>query len=232
MPRGDKKAILNYELELHSFTQQLHIVDIIGSIDDKIESNNKMIEKILEFGDLKYNNINPIYDKFINYARFLKGKEASAKNYSDIKYSDYINYIRVKDLNANTNTYIPNNLNIPVAEENDILISFDGAIGRINIGLTGAYSSGVYKVIAKNVKNFGILFWSLRSDKNQNIMLEHTNGTTILHGSKCIDFLVIKQHNDIQIKYFNNIFDYIVSIKNENIKLNELKQLYLKKFFG
>lgn len=30
MPRGDKKAILNYELELHSFTQQLHIVDIIA----------------------------------------------------------------------------------------------------------------------------------------------------------------------------------------------------------
>lgn len=163
---------------------------------------------------------------------FTKGKEASSQNYKEEKSSNYINYIRVKDLNGQTDTYIPDNLGIPIASPNDILISFDGAIGRINYGLFGGYSSGIYKVLPKSKNNYGILYWSLKDDYNQNIMLEHTNGTTILHGSKSIKFLKIKSHTESDSDFFNILFDYSLKLKIENSKLNELKQLYLKKFFG
>ena len=50
------RASLNEEilntivLNIHSLSEQRHIVDIIGSIDDKIENNNKIIDKLDQFG--------------------------------------------------------------------------------------------------------------------------------------------------------------------------------------
>ena len=231
------RASLNEEilntivLNIHSLSEQQHIVDIIGSIDDKIENNNKILEKTDKLGVIKYKLLNDTFDEFCNFAIFKKGKEALSQNYTEENNNDNINFIRVKDLNSLTNTYIPKNLNIPIANPSDILISFDGAIGRINYGLYGAYSSGIYKVIPCFKNNYGILYWALKDNYNQHIMLEHTNGTTILHGAKAISYLKIKKHSSKDIDFYNNIFNYSLNIKLENIKLNILKQLYLKKFF-
>lgn len=120
---------------------------------------------------------------------------------------------------------------MPTVADKDILISFDGAVGRVTFGLVGAYSSGIYKVKLVDTSNYGIFYWALIDDKNQNIMLEHTNGTTILHGSKSIQYLLIKTHTIFEIDYFNNLFDSILNLKRETIKLQELKQNYLLKFF-
>ena len=232
IPSLTTKTLYEIDVPEHSLNYQQHIVDIIGSLDDKIENNNKIIEKIDKLGLSKYKKIKNDFIDFNDFANFEKGKEASSQNYMSEKNNENINFIRVKDLNSLTDTYISKTLDIPVAKPNDVLISFDGAIGRINYGLMGAYSSGIYKVIPKFTNDYGILYWSLKDNTNQQIMLEHTNGTTILHGSKSIKYLKIKKHLQDDIDYFNKIFDYSLNIKLENIKLCELKKLYLKKFFG
>ena len=232
VPTLNRNHLDNLEVTFHSLIEQQHIVDIIGSLDDKIESNNKIIEKIDKLGLSKYKKIKNDFIDFNDFANFEKGKEASSQNYMSEKNNENINFIRVKDLNSLTDTYISKTLDIPVAKPNDVLISFDGAIGRINYGLVGAYSSGIYKVIPKFTNDYGILYWSLKDNTNQQIMLEHTNGTTILHGSKSIKYLKIKKHLQDDIDCFNKFFDYSLNIKLENKKLCELKKLYLKKFFG
>lgn len=232
VPTLNRNHLDNLEVTFHSLIEQQHIVDIIGSLDDKIESNNKIIEKIDKLGLSKYKTIKNDFIDFNDFANFEKGKEASSQNYMSEKNNENINFIRVKDLNSLTDTYISKTLDIPVAKPNDVLISFDGAIGRINYGLVGAYSSGIYKVIPKFTNDYGILYWSLKDNTNQQIMLEHTNGTTILHGSKSIKYLKIKKHLQDDIDYFNKIFDYSLNIKLQNKKLCKLKKLYLKKFFG
>lgn len=231
-PNINEKTFSMLDIPLVSVELQQHIVDIIGSLDDKIESNNKIIEKIDKLGLSKYKTIKNDFIDFNDFANFEKGKEASSQNYMSEKNNENINFIRVKDLNSLTDTYISKTLDIPVAKPNDVLISFDGAIGRINYGLVGAYSSGIYKVIPKFTNDYGILYWSLKDNTNQQIMLEHTNGTTILHGSKSIKYLKIKKHLQDDIDYFNKIFDYSLNIKLQNKKLCKLKKLYLKKFFG
>lgn len=231
-PNINEKTFSMLDIPLVSAELQQHIVDIIGSLDDKIESNNKIIEKIDKLGLSKYKTIKNDFIDFNDFANFEKGKEASSQNYMSEKNNENINFIRVKDLNSLTDTYISKTLDIPVAKPNDVLISFDGAIGRINYGLVGAYSSGIYKVIPKFTNDYGILYWSLKDNTNQQIMLEHTNGTTILHGSKSIKYLKIKKHLQDDIDYFNKIFDYSLNIKLQNKKLCKLKKLYLKKFFG
>ena len=232
VPTLNRNHLDNLEVTFHSLIEQQHIVDIIGILDDKIESNNKIIEKIDKLGLSKYKTIKNDFIDFNDFANFEKGKEASSQNYMSEKNNENINFIRVKDLNSLTDTYISKTLDIPVAKPNDVLISFDGAIGRINYGLVGAYSSGIYKVIPKFTNDYGILYWSLKDNTNQQIMLEHTNGTTILHGSKSIKYLKIKKHLQDDIDYFNKIFDYSLNIKLQNKKLCKLKKLYLKKFFG
>lgn len=47
MPRGDKQALLNYEINLPSLEKQKRIADILSSLDDKIALNREM-NKTLE----------------------------------------------------------------------------------------------------------------------------------------------------------------------------------------
>ena len=42
MPRGDKQQIMEFELDLPPLDKQKRIADILGSLDDKIELNNKI----------------------------------------------------------------------------------------------------------------------------------------------------------------------------------------------
>lgn len=42
MPRGDKEAIMNYKVELPPLEEQEKIVDVLSSLDHKIELNNEM----------------------------------------------------------------------------------------------------------------------------------------------------------------------------------------------
>lgn len=51
MPRGDKKAIMNFELEVPRLDIQNKIVKIIENIDKKIELNNKINNNLYEFNN-------------------------------------------------------------------------------------------------------------------------------------------------------------------------------------
>lgn len=42
MPRGDKKALLEYEIPEHSYVEQVKIAGVLRCIDDKIGINNKI----------------------------------------------------------------------------------------------------------------------------------------------------------------------------------------------
>ena len=229
-----KKSIfeeINVELK-HNLKEQQHIVDIIGSIDDKIENNNKIIDKLDEFGIKNYFKLSNKLEDILLYSKFERGKEASSKNYSEIKQKNFINFIRVKDLNVLTNTYISNSLKLPLVAENDTLIALDGTVGRMNFGLSGAYSSGLYKILPINEKYRGIIYFSLKDNFNQNIIQYYATGTTILHASKAINHLKIKRHKENDLILFNDLYKIMLFLKQENDKLNKLKQLYLKKFFG
>lgn len=46
MPRGDKNALLTYEIPDRNIEDQLHIVDILGSIDNSIEKSEQSIKEI------------------------------------------------------------------------------------------------------------------------------------------------------------------------------------------
>ena len=232
VPTLNRNHLDMLNIRSYSLEEQQHIVDIIGSIDDKIENNNKIIKKLEEFGIKNYFKLSNKLEDILLYSKFERGKEASSKNYSEIKQKNFINFIRVKDLNVLTNTYISNSLKLPLVDKKDTIIALDGTVGRTNFGLSGAYSSGLYKVVPVNEKYRGILYFSLKDNFNQNIIQYYATGTTILHAGKSIKHLKIKKHKENDLILFNKLYEFMLWLKQENIKLNNLKQLYLKKFFG
>ena len=143
---------------------------------------------------------------------FVRGVEPGSKNYEFKKTDENMNFIRVADLLNLGNTYVDIKYSKgKICNENDILISLDGSIGRIKSGLQGIYSTGIrnVKIIdsSYNISN-SFVYFMLKSNFIQNTILEHSSGTTILHAGKSINFMFFPLNKNI-IKYANNIIEPI-----------------------
>ena len=209
------------------------MVDILGTLDEKIEKLDNITLKIQEYGNKLFSLI-PLnkLEKLTDVVTFTKGKEIGSFNYLDKQIDGSVPYIRVGDLigrNVATFTTIKD---VPLCTEEDILIAFDGAPGRNNYGLKGAISSGVQKVDCEQTIR-GFVYFYLNSELCQNTIKEYTTATTIAHAGKAIKELQIPVVDDIEVyDKFNNLFTSLVALSKEKDVLQELKQLYLKKFFG
>lgn len=197
-----------------------------------IENYNKQIAKIYIVGVSKINylNINSQKIPFSEIASLEKGLEVGSNNYIANYNKGVIHYIRVGDLNSLTNTYINKDLKSKIAKSDDILIAFDGDPGRNSIGLNGAYSSGIYKVISDNI-NKGLVYFEINSDLNQKIIKDNSQGTTILHASKAIPHLQIIDVSDSVKNELNELYELIVNIKQKVKKLEAIKLQLLNKYF-
>lgn len=232
MPRGNKDALLEWVLDVPSREIQQHIVNTIGSVDDLIENYQSQILSLFNYGLLLINQLNES-NELVNLstiAKLEKGNEVGSSVYLDHKTNESIKYLRVGDLLSEGSTYIPQDESKNEALEDDILIAFDGAPGRNAIGLSGSFSSGIYKIGCDN-KNKGLVYFELNSKINQKIISDHSQGTTILHASKAIPHLVSVSVNNKELHKLNSIFNRLVYLKKTVRKLRSNKELLLDKYF-
>ena len=189
-------------------------------------------DKILNIGLRKINLLNLIRDKvsFSKYGTFDKGIEVGSNKYIEKPQNKekFIPYIRVGDLDSLKDCYIEKEQNLKQCKSDDTLIAFDGAPGRMNVGLIGTYSSGIYKVISQNK---GFAFFELLSDLNQSIIKDNSQGTTILHASKAIPFLKACEITNNEIEYFERIYRLLVDVKVRKNKCHDIKSILLNKYF-
>jgi len=250
-----KSAFEGIEITIpQDINEQKRIAEILSEFDDKIELNNK-INQILEemaqaifkewfienskfkmqnakLGKLEIKNAE---DVFV----FEKGIEPGSRYYSEIKKAGYIPFYRVRDLDKPTgvDVYIPEKIaQGKVCKKDDVLLSLDATVGRVKIGCTGAFSSGIRKVYSKDgfIKNSFIYFW-LKTPYVQNTILEHASGTTILHAGQSIKYLKFPFNKEIIEKIqakVTPIFEKILQILNENQKLSVLRDLILPKLMS
>lgn len=208
------------------------IINTIGSVDDLIENCEQKAQKLFNIGLIKINLLNE-REKLVNFskiAKLEKGIEIGSANYIEKKIENTVHYLRVADLESIQNTFINKESAKNIANEDDILIAFDGAPGRNNIGLSGSFSSGIYKVISVNDLK-GLLYFEINSKLNQKIIKDHSQGTTVLHASKSIPYLVSANCNSKDKEFLNYIFNELVSLKKRIICLKKNKNLLLNKYF-
>ena len=75
------------------------------------------------------------------------------------------------------------------------------------------------------------MYFEINSELNQKIIKDHSQGTTILHASKSIPYLVSANCSSEDKEYLNSLFNELVSLKKKIICLKKNKNLLLDKYF-
>ena len=243
------KDFNNFELkEYHSSDIQQHIVDIIGSIDDKIENNENLILKYYDFLilNMKKLSINKTKSCIFNfeYISILKSginKFNDEKIYIDTScvtqnfINDISNKIKYNKRPSRANMQPEINTvwfaKLKNSPKHIIIKEYSDYILNNMIFSTGFFGLKINKVKFNLLATY---FISNEFDNNKNLIsvgatMQSINNEDLLN-------MKIPNFTDNDFINFNKtsepLFKQIEYLKIENIKLKRLKKMYLKKFFG
>ena len=260
-----KTQLENIVFDVHEPEEQRHIVDILGSIDEKIENNERIMDLLIADLRLKYkstfkNNSN----QQVPLSYFIKdtiggdwGKEQAGGNFLSkvicIRGTDIPELSTGRNGNPPTRFILSKNLETKKLEPWEIIIEISGGSPTQSTGRCALITHEMLKQHATPVicTNFcraikckrneyaTYVFSVLSAMYNDNLFFNYENGTT---GIKNLDLISILEKETVYLpsetellsffQYTENIYRQVEHFKFQNSKLNELKQLYLKKFFG
>lgn len=262
-PNINAKMYGNMELILPPREQQDFLVNILGEIDNKIEINkmiNKNLEKTLitifnswfinfeNYDNSKGMKIDDSYgeipvdwsvEMLDDYVDFVTGVEPGSKNYHEKPEPNDIPFLCVGDLGSRDNGVFidPSLSKNKILKYDDIVLSLDATIGIVKMGLEGAYSTGMRKLVIKNDNiNQPFLYCLVKSNRIQRIIETFATGTTILHAGKSIKHMNFVLSDKKTMDDFGKIGNPIISIILTNLKeieyLTNLRDTLLPKLMS
>jgi type I restriction enzyme, S subunit len=164
---------------------------------------------------------------------FEKGVEPGTKNYFEInESSNLIPFYKVGDMDNENSFWITKEIaGKSIAKEGDILVSFDGTVGRIVIGLKGSFSSGIRKIYQKEgYFPDSYLYFLFHSQEIQKMIKKGSNpGSNLVHASDSINILLAPYKKEI-IEEYNKKIESLFSKIFKNIKENK-ELIRLRDFF-
>ena len=223
MPRGDKNALLDYSIPDISIERQQHIVDILGTLDEKIENNTKKKDSLLQLYSIEYKKLIanlPKSNALFSIASVESGKRPIVKN--DTKDNTYtIPIIGASSIMGFTSNYL--------YDEPILVIGRVGTHGIVQPIFYRSWPSDNTLVIKSPYYSFA--FQVLSNIDYQSI---NKGSTQPLITQTDIKNTRIALPDEESLLRFETTYQMSVlnEIDIENQKINELKQLYLKKFFG
>lgn len=238
MPNLNTSILYDLPLEIPSILIQNQIAEILSSIDDKIAllfNQNNTLEQLAQtlFRQWFIEGAEESWEKILlkNIYVFEKGIEPGSDNYLDAPEIDSIRFIRVGDMkDGRVSIYInPNLAKEKLCSKNDLLISFDGTVGRTVFGIEGCFSSGIRKIYSENkiLDSLWIKHQIFTTKEIQDEINMHATGTVILHAGSSIDYLSMK------IPPLDKISEYgeIIEPLYEKMQFNLNQITILKKQF-
>ena len=230
--------ILNIDISLPNLQYQQHIVDIIGSLDDKIESNNKIIEKMNNLLNVKTNELLLCKTKKIQLNDIIE----ECKEKSEIELVPYsvINTGKVIIQNEQFNKEIAKNTKGKYKKIKKDYFVYNPS--RINIGSIGVMEdeigcvSPIY-VVFKCIEEYKIYLQQLLTFDSMIKEINKRCSGSVRQALSFNDLCSIEIY-DIEkekLKIYNKYCDSIIRItkklEQENKLLENQKKLYLAKFF-
>lgn len=229
------ETLNNIDISLHSNDEQHYIVDILGSIDEKIEKlekENKEFQKLCLSQFKRYFN-NKEKVALNKLATVTMGQSPDGNTINES--SGTIFYQGRTDFgfrypNVRLFTLAPKRM----AKEDDILLSVRAPVGDVNVAMENCCIGRGLAAISSNYKHF--VFYSLLAQQSD---FDVYNNTGTIFGSinrEALLSFAVPASDMIDVVKFDSLAETIDSkIKQnviESIKLKELKALYLQKFFG
>lgn len=256
----NKTVLSNIKIEIPNLSTQTHIASVLSAYDDLIENNEKRIKALEEMAQLlytewfvkfkfpgyekihmvdsgtEYGKIPQIFSvKHINkLIEFVRGVEPGSANYNTVIGVGLLPFLRVGDLGSrNSGLFIEKSVTKgKILEREDIAITMDGTVGRVVIGMYGAYSTGIRKLVIKDQTiNREFLFFLMISDYMQNIIKAYAKGSTILHASESIKYMKVllptKELMDEFGRRVKPIIDQILNLQDKNRALSQIRDLLI-----
>ncbi len=248
--RVQQSVLDELEIPLYSIAEQQHIVDILGSIDDKIENNEKIISLLEHKMLLEYDNfvskvevekvaMQDIFNITIGKTPPRKESHWFTTEQTDVKWLSISDMGKAQVFAFDSNVKITpegvERYNVKIVPENTVLLSFKLTVGKVAI--TSCEMATNEAIAHFNTEDENIIEYLYCYLKRYDFdSLGNTSSIATAVNSKTIKAMTIllPTQNDI-MRFHNKTHDLLIKIKClivENSKLNELKQLYLKKFFG
>lgn len=262
-PKLNQYNLNNMVLEIQDYETQYKISIILKRINDKIKLNekiNKNLEKTLitifnswfinfeNYDNSKGMKIDDSYgeipvdwsvEMLEDYVDFVTGVEPGSKNYHEKPEPNDIPFLRVGDLGSRDNGVFidPSLSKNKILKYDDIVLSLDATIGIVKMGLEGAYSTGMRKLVIKNDNiNQPFLYCLVKSNRIQRIIETFATGTTILHAGKSIKHMNFVLSDKKTMDDFGKIGNPIISIILTNLKeieyLTNLRDTLLPKLMS
>jgi type I restriction enzyme S subunit len=164
---------------------------------------------------------------------FDKGTEPGASAYSDTKDDENdTTFYRVGDIDGNSSTYINASLFKPkLVSSSDVIVTFDGSVGKIGIGLDGAISGGLRHIYDKEGKISNATIYSIfRNEYIQKTIERYATGSVILHASSSIKYLAIPFDEKVVTEFqkiTQPLFDKIIANRQQSQNLAHLRDWLL-----
>lgn len=243
----NKDQLDNVKLKVHNDKDQQHIVDTIGSIDDLIEKNDKIIELTKKYIHQFYRSFDfdstekTLQDEF----NISIGRTPPTKEHQWFDNGNY-KWLSIKDMKIDgdfcfeTSQYLTNEavkkFNIPIVNPGDVLLSFKLTVGRIAISNCNMVTNEA--IACFKFKDESLRWYLYCYLNNCNFLNDADNTSSIgqaINSSIIKKYKFLKPSNEKLIE-FNNIveplFNYVKTKREENIYLLQSKQNLLKKYFG
>ena len=242
------KDLKEIKIFIPSHEEQHHIVNILGTIDDKIENNEELINNYNSL--MGYNVVAGMNNEYLPLKEMCsvitKGTTPTTLGKKFV--TSGINFIKAESILENhiidgyklsfIDEETHNLLKRSQIQEYDILLSIAGTIGRFSFASKEYFPANTNQAVAiirpKNLINF-IHIYSYFCSNLQNIYFNEqtVQGVQANISLSTVSNTPIPQFTNDKILQENLIiFNKLLNAVNENKKLNKLKQLYLKKFFG
>lgn len=245
MPRGDKDAIKNFELQLPPLPEQKAIASVLSSLDDKIDllhQQNQTLEALAETlfrqwfveeakEDWEEVKLQTVVDIAIGRTPPRKESQWFSTNNQDVK------WISIKDLGSegafvfNTSEYLTNEavvkFNIPIIPKDTVLLSFKMTVGRVAITTEEMLSNEAiahFKFNAKTPFTKEYLYLFLKNYKYETLGSTSSIVTSI--NSAMIKDMEITIPDENTLRNFNeSAFLYFNKIKENSQQIQTLTQL-------
>lgn len=252
-------AIKKYKCELPPNKIQKKIVEVISPYYDLMDRNQRQIQLLEDSARLLFREWF-VYFKFPGHEKvkivggmpegwkkekidklviFKRGVEPGSDNYLDVNESGSFPFFRVSDLvTRNPSIFVDEQYaKKAFIKKNDIVISLDGSVGIVSIGLEGCYSTGIRKLVIKDKKvNRAFLYFLMKSHYLQGVINAYAKGTTIQHAGEAIKHMesILPPQNimDLFDEIANPILDEILVLFKENQKLVQARDLLLPRLMS
>jgi type I restriction enzyme S subunit len=161
-----------------------------------------------------------------------RGVEPGSEAYLETLEEGYTPFIRVSDMGVIPALNIPSNITAgKECKLDDVLVSFDGSVGRVAIAMSGAYSSGIRKIKAKD-KDYtdALIYFIFQSEYIQKTIAKYATGSNILHAASSIEHLAFPYDETVVKSYMERVepmFRQIITNKIQNRELAKIRDFLL-----